>query len=456
MFTVATALKEVMQATGNTKQTVLKKYANNEEVKRVLQFIYNPYVKTGISDKKYEAAEKHSRAIGPVHICVFPNDVIDHLLNRFATCNTGTEEDLVFVAKCIAGVNKVGKTDEIPDMQWLLKGLVTKNLKIGITATTLNKVYGAGFIPITGCMLGTLYSDVKPETIKWPCIVTTKLDGIRRLLIKKNGVSRMYSRSGHEDVDCVDILAEAEYLPDNTVYDGELLAIGNFANNIAERQATSSIANSGGAKTGLTFNVFDMLPVDEYEKGLSQDAAVLRKIAIALVFSDPALYKICPHVPEHLVEHYKSVSDKLTYIKPVFILDVANSFDDVTPIVQKIWNDQGEGVMLNTFTGHYEVKRSKQLLKVKHVEEAVKKVIDFEEGTGKNKGSLGSLIVDHNGVRVGVGSGLTDAQRRDIWDNKMDYIGKYIEIDTFGESTNMLGEVSLNCPIFKRFVGTEE
>jgi hypothetical protein len=31
-----------------------------------------------------------------------------------------------------------------------------------------------------------------------------------------------------------------------------------------------------------------------------------------------------------------------------------------------------------------------------------------------------------------------------------------IEIETFGESTNALGGISLNCPIFKRFVGQEE
>jgi hypothetical protein len=30
------------------------------------------------------------------------------------------------------------------------------------------------------------------------------------------------------------------------------------------------------------------------------------------------------------------------------------------------------------------------------------------------------------------------------------------EIETFGESTSMTGSVSLNCPIFKRFVGEVE
>ena len=69
---------------------------------------------------------------------------------------------------------------------------------------------------------------------------------------------------------------------------------------------------------------------------------------------------------------------------------------------------------------------------------------------------MGALLTDYNGNKLGVGSGFTDAQRQEIWDNPDKYIGRSIEIDTFGESTNALGEKSLNCPIFKRFVGAEE
>ena len=68
---------------------------------------------------------------------------------------------------------------------------------------------------------------------------------------------------------------------------------------------------------------------------------------------------------------------------------------------------------------------------------------------------LGALVVIYNGNKVGVGSGLSDAQRIEIWENPENYIGKFIEIDTFGESTNQQGTKSLNCPIFKRFVGEE-
>jgi len=43
----------------------------------------------------------------------------------------------------------------------------------------------------------------------------------------------MYSRSGIEDEGLVEIIEQARYLPDNTVYDGELLAMGTYRNSIA-------------------------------------------------------------------------------------------------------------------------------------------------------------------------------------------------------------------------------
>ena len=96
------------------------------------------------------------------------------------------------------------------------------------------------------------------------------------------------------------------------------------------------------------------------------------------------------------------------------------------------------------------------MLKVKHTEEHTLIVVDMLEGTGKFEDMLGALIVDYKGNKLGVGSGFTDSQRMILWNNKEVYIGMQVEIETFGESKNALGEVSLNCPIFKRFVGEVE
>ena len=451
MIEVAKVIELVSRTSGtNDKQYLLKKNEQVPGLKEILKFIYDPYTRTGISKAKLAKALKLAEAQDPYvvgeHSAVTYAQMIDYLKSH----TTGNEADLAMAARFI---NCTKATQ--PEAEWLAKAIVTQELKIGVTATTLNKVYGSDFIPKIGCMLGTLYGDVGPEKTKWPCIVTEKLDGIRRILVKENGVCRCYSRSGHEDTGLVEVIEDAKYLPNNTVYDGELLAAGTFKDCIAQRQATNSIANSKGTKTGLTFNVFDMVPLDEFRAGISNDKALVRKVTLGATLMDESIQILEPEKWAMLIQAF-GIHQPLKVIRPVPILGFVKNMSDVEPIVNKIWARGGEGVMLNSSIGKYEIKRSKELLKVKHTEEHALEVVDILEGTGKFEGMMGALVVDYNGNKLGVGSGFNDAQRQAIWDNPDKYLGRSIEIDTFGESTNALGEKSLNCPIFKRFVGDEE
>ncbi len=433
---------EVIKLIGNTSSSndklyLLKKNEGVPGLKETLKFIYNPYCRTGISSKKLSKALEFL----PVKKDVTLNEAIEY----FTKNTTGSDNDLAFARDFIASCKGA---------EWLASAIVTQELKIGVTATTLNKAYGADFIPKVGCMLGTLYGDVGHQKTKWPCVVTEKLDGIRRILIKENSVVKCFSRSGHEDTGLIEIMEDAKYLPDNCMYDGELLAKGSFKDSIALRQATNSIANSKGAKTGLTFNVFDMVPLNEFLSGTSKWDALNRKIRLGATLRDNSII----HLTEKWFEAIQcyGIEQTLEHIKPVPILGYVKNISEVEPIVASIWAQGGEGVMLNTATGLYEIKRSKELLKVKHTEEHVLTVVDMIEGTGKFEDMLGALVVEYKGNKLGVGSGFTDAQRQHIWDNHDKYIGKQVEIETFGESKNALGNISLNCPIFKRFVGEVE
>lgn len=437
-------------SSSNDKLYLLKKNENVPGLKTILKFIYDPYTRTGISKAKLAKALKIAEARGPYVIGNEPFISYTEMIDYLKTHTTGNDCDITMAARFI-NCTKV----MYPEAEELAKAIVTQDLKIGVTATSLNKVYGADFIPKIGCMLGTLYGDVGPEKTKWPCIVTEKLDGIRRILVKEDGVCRCYSRSGHEDTGLIEIVEDAKYLPNNTVYDGELLAAGTFKDCIAQRQATNSIANSKGDKTGLTFNVFDMVPLDEFRAGISNDKALVRKITLGATLMDESIQHLEPDKWPMLIQAF-GIHTELKAIRPVPILGLVKCMADVEPIVNEIWARGGEGVMLNSTVGKYEIKRSKELLKVKHTEEHVLEVVDILEGTGKFEGMMGALVVDYNGNKLGVGSGFNDAQRKDIWDNPEKYLGRSIEIDTFGESTNALGEKSLNCPIFKRFVGEEE
>lgn len=448
-MTKAVQIIELISKTSgyNDKQYILKKSENVEGLKEILKFIYNPYHKTGISSAKFQRVLDIAETLTS-------EKIVDYkaMIKYLKTHQTGTEADLVMAAHFINSTKTL--YPELPYALEVARAIITQDFQIGVTATTLNTVYGKTFIPKIDCMLGKKFGDVGPAKTKWPCIVTEKLDGIRRILIKENGVCRFYSRSGHEDTGLIEILEEAKYLPDNRVYDGELLAAGDFKDCIALRQATNSIGNSGGNKTGLVYHIFDMLSVEDFWKGKSTENALTRKIMLGATLMDESIQLLDENWPMLIASH--GIHRDLKFIKSVPILGVVKSIDEVDTIVEPIWARGGEGVMLNTVSGKYEKKRSKEILKVKKTQEFTLEVVDIVEGTGKFEDMMGALVVDYNGVRLKVGSGFTEAQRQQIWNNQEHFIGRLIEIDSFGESTNMLGTKSLNCPIFKRFVGDEE
>lgn len=435
----------------NDKLTILRQNKDNMALRSILKFIYNPYCKTGISSSKMQKVDAKVKHTTPEYLITYYMAI-----KYFSTHTTGSDADLMYASQFLSSVKHAYNTDTPEGLAayQLARAMITQDLNIGITATSLNKVYGKDFIPKVGCMLGTLYGDVPSNKVSWPCIVTEKLDGVRRILIKENGICKAFSRSGHEDTGLVEIIEEAKWLPDNTVYDGELLAKGSFKDSIALRQATNSIAAGKGTKTGLTFNAFDMLPVDEFYAGKSNDAALNRKVLLGATLMDNSIEYLNENAFQLIAAF--GIHRNLEHIKSVPILGLVHNIQQVEPIVEKIWSRGGEGVMLNSANGLYEIKRSKQLLKVKHTEEYKLRVVDVVEGSGKYEDSMGALVLDYDGSFVGVGSGFTDAMRDEIWENPEKYVGRFVEIETFGKSTNAAGGKSLNCPIFKRFVGDTE
>lgn len=413
------------------KIAMLKSYATIPDFKALMHFIYDPYTLTGIAETKlnnYKVTESDDT--------ITLADVIKY----FTANQTGSIVDVAFAWRFINAQNT-------PEAKALAKAIVTKTLKIGVTETTLNQVYGNDFIPKIGVMLGSPYEDNKSK-VKGPYIVTEKLDGHRRILVKENGVCSFYSRNGLPDDGLIDIEKEAKFLPDNMVYDGECLAIGRFSNSLELRQATNSIMNRKGPKSGVTFNIFDAIPTCEFKRGISNASAVTRKCFVAMIFNDESMHWINADFRKLLCDR-PAIWDTFQLLRSVPILGTASTDDEIMSLAQPIWDRGFEGVMLNQFDSKYEIKRSKYLLKVKDVKSLDLPIVDFQEGIGKYTGMLGAFIVEYRGCRVGVGSGLTDADRIKFWSMKATLLGKRIEIDTFGETTNQDGGISLNAPIFK-------
>ncbi len=73
----------------------------------------------------------------------------------------------------------------------------------------------------------------------------------------------------------------------------------------------------------------------------------------------------------------------------------------------------GEGLVLHRFDARYRGGRSDDLLKYKPAADAEARVVGYRPGQGKYAGMVGALLVeDARGRRFALGSGLSDADRR--------------------------------------------
>jgi len=264
-------------------------------------------------------------------------------------------------------------------------------------------------------------------------IVTEKLDGLRCVLIKENGSISIFSRQGQQFEGLVDIETEAAKLDDNMVYDGELILRND--NNLKSKdlyRATMKVARKDGIKENLILNMFDVLPLPEFQKGISKLGCADRKQQL----------------------HQQLADRDFEWIKEVPVLYTGNDISQINIWLDRMIEQDKEGVMVNLADGKYQCKRTKEILKVKKMQTADVLVLDVVEGEGENKGKLGAAVIEfeHEGknYQCKVGSGFSKEERVAFWNNPELIKGKIVEISYFEISTNQNDDsYSLRFPVFK-------
>jgi DNA ligase-1 len=424
-LTKAIDVFDSIQATSSRtgKEAVLSSYEHFKLFRNMLEFLYNPYVLTGIKSKKLKKYEDFvSGTVQPLNNVL---EAMDYLKSNI----TGRDEDIKVIANFINKHN--GRERDF------LQEFFTKDYKCGITATTINKVYGKGTISEFNVMLAKKYED-EEHKVTGNFIVTEKLDGIRCVTIKENGNIKFFTRQGQPIYGLVELEEQfkSNVFPDNTMYDGELLSV-NVDNLPSDElfRLTQKVVRKDGDKTGVQFHMYDTLPLSEFKNGKSTETTEKRK-ANALNYCG---YHELKSNTEQKVPLIKSV-------KPLYIgKDKSIIFD----LLKQAVNKKQEGVMVSKANAYYVTKRTDGLLKVKVMHTVDLRVIGVEEGSGKNKGTLGALIVDYKGYQVKVGSGFTDEERQLIWSGNDDIIDKIVEVQYFEESNNQDGGISLRFPVYK-------
>jgi DNA ligase-1 len=131
------------QSAKTTKEQILKNNKDDKDLLTVLDFLLNPFITTGISTKKMKKTVKK-----PDFLVVSKD--LDGLIQYIKDNSSGRDLDVAVVQLFV-------ETLESEELQVFVKKLVTKDLKLGISEKTVNKVFGKNTIPEFGVMLAESY-----------------------------------------------------------------------------------------------------------------------------------------------------------------------------------------------------------------------------------------------------------------------------------------------------------
>lgn len=401
------------------KKEALTNLSSDSDFLLHINFLLNPYVKTGISDSKI----KKKFDLSDVEPFATTNEVIEYLSNNF----TGRDKDIIIVQKSIQHIA------ESQDEEKLLIDFFTKKLRLGFTGKTVNEVI-PNLIPIFSPMLAEGLGGIKDPSklFKDGYVVTLKLDGVRCVAIKRSPEDiTLFTRQGREIIGVSELinLYKNPSIP-NGVYDGEILAIRKENETTDELfRRTIQLVNSHTESTGLQHILFDtVFSPTSWDKGNFTIPYNMRRL------------------------HLEKLFDEIDYTKTMIgYLPTIYTGEDITMIPKLLdeYSDLGyEGIMLNTKLGKYVNKRTKDLVKAKKFDSADLLVTGIKEGQGRLKGTLGTITVDYKGYSVDV-SGFNDEERRKYYDNPELIIGKIVEISFQSESSDVDGNLSMRFPVFK-------
>ncbi|MDB4783666.1 ATP-dependent DNA ligase [bacterium] len=330
--------------------------------------------------------------------------------------------------------------------QWngFYRRILIKDLRCGCSEKTVNKIakkFPQYTIPTFTCALAHDSANHEKKMVGKKQI-EVKLDGVRVLAVCKSGKVELFSRNGKQFHNFPHIIKEIEAVlerkpsPYDCVLDGEVMS-KDFQDLMKQVHR-----KDGKAATDSVLHLFDFIPLTDFLEG---------------GWDKPQTYR------SNLVKYWVLENqDLLEHVTACEWEEVDLSTDEGNRRfveLNKTAVDGGyEGVMIKDIDAPYECKRTHSWLKAKPFIEITLKVVDVEEGTGRNEGRLGAVIVegedDGYNYRLNCGSGFTDSQRDEYWAERSSLIGQLIEIRADARTKSQDSDTySLRFPRFKTFRG---
>lgn len=335
------------------------------------------------------------------------------------------------------------------EWNFFYKRILQKDMRCGLSEKTINNVAKKNnflkyLIPVFSCQLAQ-DCELHKKKLVGKKFVEIKLDGVRAItILYPSGNIDIFSRNGkelnnfnhlkNEIVSSLNLSTLSKAL----VLDGEIVS-SNFQELMKQIHRKDSSQNEDAS-----LFLFDLLPLENFKLGLYEKTFQERKVSL-----------------ENIYKKNFSNSEKIKLMNSQLIdLESKIGKEEFNRFNSKSIENGFEGIMIKDPLSFYECKRSTSWLKSKPFIEISLEVKSFEEGTGRNKGKLGAIIAEgeDNGkyFKLNIGSGFTDIQRKEYWDNRNKLPGKIIEIRADSISKSQDGQFwSLRFPRFKTFRGFE-
>lgn len=399
-------------ASRNFKIDQLNAHSDNETLREVVRLALDPFTQFYI--RKIPAYTPRTEETNVT--LRFALDSLFDLSSRLVTGNAGIAH--------LKGMLEVLSVDDAK----VIERIIAKDLKCGVQSSTANAVW-SGLVPEYPVMLCSPFEQKLVDKIKFPAAVQLKMDGMRFNAIVKDGKVEFRSRNGKEIQLLGNLEKEfAELAGDiDCVFDGELLVKEN--GKILDRQTGNGILNkankgkiSAAEAAMVHATVWDLIPLILFQDGYCGTPYQTRFSSLQMM-----------DLPEkiNLVEH-----------------TVVCDYDAAVSIFEEYLAQGQEGIILKDMNGVWENKRSKTQIKFKGEMECDLKIVAVEEGSGKAAGMLGAIVCESADgiVKVNVGSGFSDAQRKQYW--KESLVDKIVAVKYNARIKNKNGEESLFLPVF--------
>lgn len=396
-------IEECAKTNSSKEKVRILKENDSDLLRYVLENAVSPFIVFGV--------KQHTFAEPLLH------EDFEINLNQFKFClhhlklrDIGGQKYAEFIRECSKHLNE--------EQQNVLSKILNKDLDAGIGEKIVNEAF-PGLIPEFDVQL---CNDLDFDKIKYPCYAEIKRDGRRNLSFVINGEVRHYSRNGKENENFHVFDKELIALTEGTdaIFDGEVSTVAEGDNRNERRETNKQARRKKDVDTSkLIYTVWDTMPILAFKT---------KKCGIKLF----ERYDRLVNMFKQYRENTQNEEFKVRLSKVV----MCHNREEIEAFYKKVLMQGKEGLVIKDPNSAYEFKRSNSWMKYKPEYNIDAPIVEVIEGKKSREGTLGSLVVDVEGVHVhcGMGKGITIEECERLWGIREQLIGMTAEITHAGKT----------------------